>query len=176
MIKQYIRDKNRNPIGLVLYDPRRPDDFLWSLCNIKKGDKFDKSLAHNVAYARNRKGVKEVPPQPVLDVVTQIQLRLKQRKDSLLGSSQIKFPLSTGMFFQSNDGTYLHLVQVANSEVALICGDNRWRNPISVNDVNSITKDEFKRMIGPRLIDDFTYMPNITLDVLIETYFKEEKK
>ena len=46
--KQYLRDKNRNPIGLVVLD--RVGNYGWS--KLRKGDKFTKELANKIAFNR----------------------------------------------------------------------------------------------------------------------------
>ena len=46
--KQYLRDKNRNPIGLVILDKK--GNYGWS--KLRKGDKFTKELANEIAFNR----------------------------------------------------------------------------------------------------------------------------
>ena len=48
MYKQYLRDKNNNPIGLVIVSKDR--HVGWSKCN--KLDKFDKRIANIIAMNR----------------------------------------------------------------------------------------------------------------------------
>jgi hypothetical protein len=57
MIKQYIRDKNRQRIGLLVAigEDHTKIRIGWSLCNIRK-DNFDPILAERIAYGRASEG------------------------------------------------------------------------------------------------------------------------
>lgn len=55
LLIEYYRDKNRNPIGVVVATNK--DVVGWSLCHIKAiyyhpSDKFDKKLGLNIAIQR----------------------------------------------------------------------------------------------------------------------------
>ena len=71
MLVQYIRDKERRPIGcMVAWLPsgNKPVIIGVSLCNVKK-DKFDKVLGRKIATARAIKGNNDLltsynPPLP----------------------------------------------------------------------------------------------------------------
>jgi len=47
MLKQYIRDDHKNPIGIILADGK---NIGWSLCN--PIDKFDKYIGTTIAMVR----------------------------------------------------------------------------------------------------------------------------
>lgn len=50
---QYVRDKNNNPVGLMI--AKKVNEFVFitgSRVNIKAGDKFDKVIAMNIAKGR----------------------------------------------------------------------------------------------------------------------------
>lgn len=77
MIKQYLRDENRNPIGLVVMD--KFGNYGWSKC--ARGDKFDKDLAHLIAYNRYDYNVMNKPitnniPIDVKKLITHVSKRV----------------------------------------------------------------------------------------------------
>lgn len=52
-IRQYVRDKNRNPIGVLVC----VNGFMgWSKVNLKKGDRYNKSLGLEIAHGRAATG------------------------------------------------------------------------------------------------------------------------
>jgi len=53
MLIKYVRDKNRNLVGVVVAIGR--DQIGWSKCNFKKGDRFNKDLGKQIAIARAKK-------------------------------------------------------------------------------------------------------------------------
>jgi hypothetical protein len=51
MYKQFIRDKNFNPIGVIFGDNINNEVHIgWSLC--RRGDRFDKKRGDSIAIAR----------------------------------------------------------------------------------------------------------------------------
>jgi hypothetical protein len=54
MLRQYIRDKQGRPCGVVVSDKLCDQEiyFGYSLCNTKKGDKFNKNRGLEIAVGR----------------------------------------------------------------------------------------------------------------------------
>jgi hypothetical protein len=52
-LRKYIRDKNHKPIGIVIAEKIGGEiHWGWSLCNFKKGDRFNRE--HGIKIAEGR--------------------------------------------------------------------------------------------------------------------------
>ena len=75
--KQYLRDKNRNPIGLVVLD--KEGNYGWS--KLRKGDKFTKELANKIALNRyyhyqDGDNVPQVMPRDIEKLLIKLNIKL----------------------------------------------------------------------------------------------------
>ncbi len=70
MVKQFIRDANHDPIGVVVAIPNEENGYNlgWSVCN--KHDKFHRETGTSIAIGRAYMGVKsKVPNRTIRDYV-----------------------------------------------------------------------------------------------------------
>jgi hypothetical protein len=69
MIVQYVRDLNRNPVGVVV--AIGPDQVGWSVCHPK--DRFDKVRGLNIAIGRAQAGKEgPIPSRKLGDILEEV--------------------------------------------------------------------------------------------------------
>lgn len=69
MIKMYVRDENRNPVGVVV--ALGPSQYGWSFCHSptanNKGDKWDRFIGVDLAVDRAKSGLTSFVPYKYRD-------------------------------------------------------------------------------------------------------------
>jgi hypothetical protein len=83
MLRQYVRDKQGRPCGVVVSDKLSGEIYFgYSLCNTKKGDKYNREKGLEIAIGRLRSRkmpfsdyFEDIVPQTIINTLEQIKDR-----------------------------------------------------------------------------------------------------